>query len=355
MNSNHPIIRNYHSRMLYVGIWALITGAQTLAVTLTTGLPLGYALIDALVFNIILACCVIPLWYPISYNRWKDQQWHLNLNMHGVLVVLLLSFWLGVGYLLMHFLLGWNEAYIDFLKVSILWKIIEGLLFYIVVVLVYYLYIYVERLNEKANNEIHLTKLLKDSELNLLKSQINPHFLFNSLNSVNALIIKAPEQAQEMLVSLSDYLRYTVLATRQENANLQEEIENIERYLSIEKLRFGDKLDYTFDIAPDCLSVKIPSMLLQPLFENAIKHGVYESTETVCIAAKIHQSNDDVSIEISNDFDPENLSQRKGSGTGLKNIRERLRLSYGTAASLQTRIHEGKYTAILNIPMIMNH
>jgi LytS/YehU family sensor histidine kinase len=251
----------------------------------------------------------------------------------------------------MYSLLGNDPEYAAFLKFSFLWKIIEGVLFYIVIILVYHICVYIERLNEKASNEIYLNKLVKDSELNLLKSQINPHFLFNGLNSVNALILKSPLQAQEMLIALSDYLRYTVSSIRKEISNLQEEIENIERYLSIEKLRFGEKLIYEFAIDPGCLSLRIPSMLLQPLFENAVKYGVYESTENVSILALARKEGDHLLFEISNDFDPENVKQRKGSGTGLKNTGERLRLFYGALASFRTRIEKGRFIVTLTIPV----
>ncbi len=338
--------------MLYAGIWFIITIIQILAVHFIAGLPLGYTIADAVIFSLIFAGCAIPLWYPVCYNQKKDISWYAVLFVHGVLIVLLLSIWLGFGYFLMYLFTGGDKIYLYFIKASVWWKVIEGFFLYVVLVLVYDIYIYIEKLNEKVNNEIRLNKLLKDGELNLLKSQINPHFLFNSLNSLHALIIKAPEKAGDMLIALSDYLRYTVLSTRQEYSSLENEIENIERYLSIEKLRFGDKLEYTIDCRPECLHVKIPSMILQPLFENAVKHGVYESLEVVVITAKIKKENHYLLIEIGNGFDPENTSRKKGSGTGLKNIRERLVLSYATDASLLVKSKDKQFVVMLKMPVI---
>jgi LytS/YehU family sensor histidine kinase len=246
-----------------------------------------------------------------------------------------------------------NAGYRRFLTISLYWKALEGMLFSTVAVLVYYLYVYVEQLNEKVANEIRLTRLIKDSELNMLKSQINPHFLFNGLNSVNSLVVIHPEQAQKMLVALSDYLRYAVLSTNNMYSHVADEMENIARYLSIEKLRFGEKLVYESDIDPECLTAEIPSMLLQPLFENAVKHGVYESLETVRIMARITRDSRYVNIELRNDFDTEGVSQKKGSGTGLQNIRERLRLLYGTNAAMQTKADNGVFTVMLKIPLIL--
>ena len=352
MNGN-PILGNYRLRMLYAGSWILIAAIQTATVYLSVDLPFGYALADSVVFNTLLACFIISLWYPVRFNRWERKTWQYNLAAHFSLVCIFIACWLLVGYGLCYAIGAGDDVYRHFLKVSLSWKALEGVMFYVVAVLAYYLYAYVEQLNEKAANEIRLNELIKDGELNLLKSQINPHFLFNSLNSVNSLIIRNPEQAQKMLVALSDYLRYAVLSTNRVFSRVEDEMENITRYLSIEQLRFGDKLIYQLHVDPSCLVEEIPAMLLQPLFENAIKHGVYESLETVCIVAKITKGDSYLQVELSNNFDKEGVSQRKGSGTGLRNIRERLRLLYGTSAAIQAKTENGMFTVVLQIP-IMN-
>ncbi len=349
--TGNPILRNYRSRAFYAGAWLLVTAVQTLAVWVASALPFGYALADSVVFSALFAIGALLLWFSVYYNPWKERNWIFNFIYLKCLAILLLAAWLGVGYVLMQLLFGDSSGYIRFLNISLWWKLPEGLFFYLVMILIYYLYMYVEKVNEHADNEIRLNKLLKDGELNLLKSQINPHFLFNSLNSLNALMLQQPERAQQMLLALSDYLRYTVMATRNEQVELQTEIENSERYLMIEKWRFGEKLYYDFDITPECLSAKIPSMLLQPLFENAVKHGVYESTETVHIHAKIERESDFLKITISNNFEAGNPAPRKGSGTGLKNTHERLRLLYGADASLQARKDDGKFMVIVKIPL----
>ncbi|MDR0815202.1 MAG: histidine kinase [Bacteroidales bacterium] len=342
MNGN-PIFSNYRSRILYSGIWWLISGSQMLMVYWGTELPFGYILLDTFVFNLLFSILIIPLWFPVRFNRWERQTWHFILIAHLALAIAYLTVCLTAGYLITLPVALTDSAYLDFLNNSILWKLVEGELFYIIAILIYYLYVYVERLNEKATNEIRLNKLLKDGELNLLKSQINPHFLFNSLNSVNSRIITHPEKAQQMLVALSDYLRYAVLSTNRVYSRVEEEMDNIEHYLDIEKLRFGEKLHYEADVAPECLQASIPAMLLQPLFENAIKHGVYESLQTVCIRAKIYSEGQKLFIELSNDYDSSQPSQKKGSGTGLQNVRERLRLLYGNSASLYTKAENGKF------------
>ena len=349
MNGN-PIFGNYRSRILYAGVWALVTAVQTVVAFLSADVLFEYLLADSWTFNILFAGCIVPLWYPVRFNRWERKTWRFNLAAHFSLASILITGWLLLGYGICWLIGSDNDAYLRFLGMSLWWKALEGVLFYVVAVLVYYLYLYLEQLNEKADNEIRLNRLLKDGELNLLKSQINPHFLFNSMNSVNSLIIRSPEQAQEMLVALSDYLRYAVLATNRVHSCIADEMENIARYLSIEKLRFGDKLVYEPEIDPGCLTAEIPAMLLQPLFENAIKHGVYESLETVRIVVKITKDGQYLNIVLSNDFDGEGVSRKKGSGTGLKNIRERLRIQYGASAALQAKAENGVFAVTLKIP-----
>jgi len=338
--------------MFYAGIWLSIAIVQTVVVFSATRLHFAIVFADSMVFCFFFACLLILLWYPVKFNQLENSNiWRFNLAAHCILACIVVVGWLLTGYWLCSIIGAGNENYRQYLGMSIQWKALEGILFYVVGILVYYLCIHIEQLNEKAANEIRLNKLLKDGELNLLKSQINPHFLFNSLNSVNSLIINQPEKAQKMLVALSDYLRYAVLSTNREYSCIADEMENIARYLSIEKYRFGDKLLYEPDIDPESLTAEIPAMLLQPLFENAIKHGVYESLETVRIVAKIIKDNNYLNITISNDFDEEGKFQKKGSGTGLNNIRERLRLLYGTSASMLTKIEKGVFTVKIILPL----
>ncbi|MDR3132962.1 MAG: histidine kinase [Prevotellaceae bacterium] len=347
----NPIFKNYKTKGLYLFIWLCIICGQILIINATSSYSLEYIIIESVVFNFLYASLLIPVWYPVRFNRWEHKTWQFNVVVHLLLVSLFISLSAPAGYFIMWLLETDNNRYMDYLQLTYGWKIVQGCTFYLVMVLVYYLYIYVEKLREKAANEIRLNRLIKDNELNRLKSQINPHFLFNSLNSLNSLIIRHPEQAQKMLVELSDYLRYAVLANNAIYASLQHEMENIERYLAIEQLRFGEKLVYERTIDPACLPLKIPAMLLQPLFENAVKHGVYESLQTVYINISAKADGQQLAIVISNNYDAGNGSQKKGSGTGLKNIRERLRLSYGATASLHTKMEDGKFIAILQIPV----
>jgi LytS/YehU family sensor histidine kinase len=130
-----------------------------------------------------------------------------------------------------------------------------------------------------------------------------------------------------MIIKLSDFLRYSISQGSGVLVSLREEIENVKRYLEIEQVRFSSRLEQKFEISENCYNMQIPAMILQPLYENAVKHGVYESTETVFVKTSCAIHDSFLKISISNNFDPEGIS-KKGTGLGLHNISERLRLTY---------------------------
>jgi LytS/YehU family sensor histidine kinase len=193
--------------------------------------------------------------------------------------------------------------------------------------LLYYLLIYYQKNKENIVRKTELTSMLNALELSNLKSQINPHFLFNSLNSISSQIYSNPVEAHESIVKLSDYFRYSLSTGEKMFTTLREELDNVNRYLDIEKIRFSDKMIVVKEIDETCLNFNVPVMLLQPVFENAVKHGVYESTEQVLIKVNIVNHSDFFSIIVSNNFDPD-ITRKKGTSTGLKNIRRRLNFIY---------------------------
>ena len=232
------------------------------------------------------------------------------------------------------------------------YRIGTGVFIYGLIILTYYLFVSLSNLSEKNAKEAKLESLVKETELKMLRSQINPHFLFNSLNSISSLTITDPEKARDMVVKLSEFMRYALSRKDEQPVSLQSELENLRLYLDIEKVRFGEKLTTEEIIETNCLDFKIPVMLLQPLYENAVKHGVYESTESVRIITQAKIIDGYIEIIISNNYDSA-PSLRRGTGTGLLNVtRRRLELFYGNKASIKTTKENGIYTVTLYIPSI---
>jgi LytS/YehU family sensor histidine kinase len=194
--------------------------------------------------------------------------------------------------------------------------------------------------------EAELNALVKDAELRSLKYQINPHFIFNSLNSISSLTLSNPTRAQEMTIKLSSFLRGTLSKNEKQKNKLSEEINNAKLYLEIEKIRFEDKLEFTEEIGEECGSIEVPSMILQPLFENAVKHGVYESTEKINIILRCKHENEYIRITVENNFDPDAIP-KKGAGIGIKNIQNRLKLIYNQDNLV--KVEKGSTTFKVNI------
>jgi two-component system, LytTR family, sensor kinase len=199
-------------------------------------------------------------------------------------------------------------------------------------------------------------KLLLAAKIEALKSQINPHFLFNTLTSISSLIRSQPETARTLINKLSGLLR-RLLRSHEHFVTLREELESIDEYLDIEVVRFGPKLRVRKEIGPDTTDVVVPSMILQPLVENAIKHGLSRKVGIGTIVIRSWRENSRVLIEIEDDgmgFTLERLDQPMASGIGLANVRERLRVIYGASYQLRLASEPGTgTTARIEIPELM--
>ena len=191
---------------------------------------------------------------------------------------------------------------------------------------------------------------MREAELKMLRSQINPHFLFNSLNSISSLTVTNPPGAREMIVKLSDFMRYSLSSRNDQPVTLHNEMESLRLYLEIEKVRFRERLVIKEDIEPECLAALLPGLLLQPLYENAVKHGVYESTGTVVINTTAKKEGENIIVSISNTVDPDSVVTRKGAGIGLKNVRTRLELFFRDEAELEVIRKEDSFTVNMKFP-----
>jgi two-component system LytT family sensor kinase len=346
---NHPVFQNVKAASIYFGMWVLIMGIHFFIVYFLFGFHLLYSLADSFVFNAIFSILGIPVWYVVRYSV-PSQKSILNLVLNHLSSMAIIGVvWISSSYSILSALFDVNQLIKSFLVASIPYRIITGGLFYVMLGLAYYLVVYSNNLQEKVKEWARLNELLKESELNMLRSQINPHFLFNSLNSISSLTITDPEKAREMVIKLSDFLRYSVSTNAAGFTSFEKEMMNIQRYLEIEKVRFGDKLLFGFNLENSCKEKQIPAMLLQPLFENAIKHGVYESTEQVKIEMDCKYVDNCLEITLWNDFEP-GARARKGAGVGLKNIRERLKLLYKNDSLMRASIEGNRYTVYLCLP-----
>jgi two-component system LytT family sensor kinase len=206
----------------------------------------------------------------------------------------------------------------------------------------------INALNTRFHQQTDAAVLLRDAELFKLRQQLQPHFLYNSLNSISALVMISPERAQDMIGKLSDFLRNSVRREAEDKINIDEELLYIESYLAIESVRFGDRLKVSIEKHFD-EGVTLPPFLLQPILENAIKFGLYSKTGSVEIIIKIVSDAPMLIITITNPYDPQTQGPR-GTGFGLDGVGRRLYLLYSRTDLLKTDKDDNTFTTTLIIP-----
>ncbi len=197
-------------------------------------------------------------------------------------------------------------------------------------ILFYFLYRIMEQNNTIREEKLQAINLVKTSELELLKSQLNPHFLFNALNSIKALISIEPEKARGALIKLSELLRYSLNYEKQSLIKFSYEMEEVEKYLELEKIRFDDRLQYELVVEKDAANCSIPPAMILTLVENAIKHGIAHQIWGGKVSVKAKLQDDKLEVEVSN---PGIYQPTADNRIGLKNVRERLAGLFGNKAS----------------------
>ncbi|MFT4857880.1 MAG: two-component system LytT family sensor kinase [Planctomycetota bacterium] len=206
-----------------------------------------------------------------------------------------------------------------------------------------------EQQEESQQRETMMNELSKEAELTQLRQQLQPHFLFNSLNSINALVVSQPQKAREMVIQLSEFLRGTIRKDPQKWVSVSEELAYLRLYLDIEKVRFGHRLKINFEIEEGAESLQLPQLLIQPLLENAIKYGLYGVTEEASINLSISKNQNYLMISISNPYDSE-VAPAKGTGFGLNSVERRLFLVFGRKDLLETKQMDSNFNVKLKIP-----
>ena len=348
---NNPILSDVKNFYLYLIFWLIIIAINFLLLNFVLKFDVVSSLIDSFVFNLILGGLGLSFWYSTRYISFENTSFYKILGNHIIGAIVVSALWLFSGYIVIKYLFTLNSNYYEFFTTTLPWRFLIGVLIYLVITSFYYLIIYYSGFQERKLYEAELKNLVTQAELKSLKFQINPHFIFNSLNSMSALTTIDPEKARSMILKLAEFLRYTLANNDQQKNKLKDELKNIKLYLEIEKIRFEDKFNFNEELSEECLEHEIPNMLLQPLFENAIKHAVYESLEKVTVNLKCSGENGYLKIEVSNTFDPQTKS-KKGTGVGLKNISERLKLIYHQNDLMKVEKENGIFKVSLFIPQI---
>ncbi len=223
-----------------------------------------------------------------------------------------------------------------------------GVLLYLLAVALHYVLLTLDRMREEERRSFEARELAREAELRALKDQLNPHFLFNSLNSISALTGTNPPKARQMCVLLADFLRSTLGLGEKSSIPLAEELALARSYLAVERVRFGDRLSIEEEIDAGAAGCAVPPLLLQPLVENAVRHGIGSTVAGGAIRLQARRSGAQVEIRLENPFDP--TAAAPGSGLGLVNVKRRLAARWGSRASLTEKVLPDVFRVELSIP-----
>lgn len=338
----HPIFKSRSSFLLYLAAWipqGIIFG---LVLSVSGHLPWSASALLAAPLTAVLAFVCLSPWYTcrslplVTTPAWKLLANHVIAAMCAgaiaqitfrITVAALRSFFPGI------------EG-----RLASTVPAMEGMVFlvYLLSIALHYMLLAIE-----STRQAEL--LSRDAELKALKAQINPHFLFNSLNSISALATIDGIRAREMCIRLSDFLRNSLRLGERVSIPFGEELALTTTYLDVERVRFGDRLCILQDFDPGCALCEVPPLLVQPLVENAIKHGIATLAEGGEINMTGRMGNGQMRVVIENPYDPDAPSARK-SGLGLINVRNRLHTRYGKAARMEIQTEGNRFRVALTLP-----
>lgn len=302
---------------------------------------------DSVVHNVLLALTGLAVCFSLSHYRPVKAKYFFLLVYCSVLTII----WITFSYCILYHTFGSIAYYQHWLFFALPVRFIIGWLIITALGIKTVMWYNMEDQREELSRKEATERLAREAELYKLRQQLQPHFLFNSLNSINALIALRPQQAREMVLKLSDFLRGTLKREDQQWILLPEELQYLQLYLDIEKVRFGHRL--TTEITADDATARmmLPPMLLQPVVENAIKYGLYDTTESITISITAWQTDDMLHIQVQNPFDPE-LQTHAGTGFGLSSIDRRLYLLFGRKDLLETNANGNIFTTLIKVPQL---
>lgn len=301
---------------------------------------------DSVISNLLLVGVSLLITITLQFYIPQKNKYGYILGLCSVLAVI----WLFLSRTLIVLLINDAEAYERFFSKSFPVRLAIGFLIIGCMALISVLWYTVQDQQEVEKRKTEAEKLSKDAELYKLRQQLQPHFLFNSLNSINALIGSQPQQARTMIQQLSDFLRGTLRREDNQWTTLDEELQHLQLYLDIEKVRFGHRLSTVIENKTEGLKLELPAMLLQPVVENAIKFGLYDTTGDIIISIEAKKDDGNLVIQVKNPFDPETSSPKKGTGFGLSSVQRRLYLLFTRNDLLQTEVREQLFVTTIKIP-----
>jgi len=349
----HPLLGR-PARLLLVIASAAATGAALAwLLRLLEPRPWTAALAFAMPMQVLYSFVVLSAWWVCRRHPMSGAVAWRAATAQCAAALQASAVWVGMGAIWAVFLSRW--LYPDLPRAAVFRDL--GVLFalgiplYLISAIAHYLYLAFEASHAAERRVLETEVTAREAELRALRAQLNPHFLFNSLNSINALIGSDPEGARRMCEGLGDFLRRTLALGARETVSLGEELALVERYLGIEQVRFGDRLRVERAVEPGATACRVPPLLLQPLVENAIKHGIQDRVEGGAVRIEAMRDGDVLRLVVENLVD-DDAPVRRGEGVGLDNVRRRLEVFGARDARLVAVRQGGHFRVTLTLPAL---
>ncbi|HKC37489.1 MAG TPA: histidine kinase [Chitinophagaceae bacterium] len=310
------------------------------------GLSWQTALVDGVINDaLLILACLLVIMMLHYYLPQKEKYFHLVTWCILITVIVIL-----ITKVILKSIYADDNEYIYFFNRSLWVRSSLDFLLLGCILLISVIWYNWQEQNEQEERKQDAEKLSKEAELFKLRQQLQPHFLFNSLNSINALIGSRPEEARKMVQQLSDFLRGTIKKEEHQWVTLKEELQYLQLYLDIEKVRFGHRLSTIIEADEALDELKLPALLLQPIMENAIKFGLYDTIDEIIISLKASKEDNNLVITVTNPFDPETSTPRQGTGFGLQSVQRRLFLLFARNDLVNAEAKENIFTTTIKIP-----
>ncbi len=344
----HPLLAKGRI-VLYLLVWVAMGGLLSYLLTITGRLEWQEAALLALPLALLYAFICLAPWYMCSMLPLGEGRIPKLVGNHLAAAVVAALFWIVVAKVLglgvSRYYPTVNERFSP--QLPLLFGI--GVLLYMLSVALHYVLLSLESTKESESREHQARTLAREAEIKALKAQINPHFLFNSLNSIAALATVDGARARDMCIKLSDFLRNTLSLGEKQSITLGDELALAQAYLAVEKVRFGPRLKIEMKTDSGCDDCVVPPLFLQPLVENAVKHGIAGLVDGGTIRLEAHCEHGWLQVTVQNEFDPEAPAVRR-NGLGLQNVRNRLRAVYENQARLDTVVSDGLFVVAVDLP-----
>jgi hypothetical protein len=345
----HPILSNRGRLLGYLLLWVIFGASLSGVIAVTGQASLRWAQLFAIPLGVVMGLQCLPCWYLARGLAPDDvPAWRL-MGTWLVTGTALLSLWLVAATLWMRVLKYTNLAAPADSGALLPLLIFAGCLGFLTAILGLQSAAATERSRDAERRALELRALAREAEMSFLRRQLDPHFLFNSLNSVAALIGSDAAAARRMCLLMADFFRKSLKLGARQSISLADELTLIETFLAIEEVRFGDRLRRSVDVTEEALSMTVPALLLQPLVENAVHHGIAHliGGGDIKVSAKVRGSLLDIVVENSCDAD---RPASRSTGLGLANVRGRVESMYGNRARMDVENEPEKFRVLLALP-----